>query len=59
VLSQGEVYVEGAIFATLSPSSGQAQASQAFEQAYKKRHGKAPSKLAIQGYDAPGWCWRP
>jgi len=52
VLSQGEVYVEGAIFATLSPSSGQAQAAQAFEQAYKKRHSKSPPKLAIQGYDA-------
>lgn len=52
VLSHGEVYVEGAILATLSPGSGLAQAAQAFEQAYKKRHNKAPSKQAAQGYDA-------
>lgn len=52
VLSQGEVYVEGAILAALSPSSGLAQSVQAFEQAYKKRYNKNPSKQASQGYDA-------
>lgn len=52
VLSQGEVYVEGAILATLSPGSSLAQSVQAFEQAYKKRYNKNPSKQASQGYDA-------
>jgi branched-chain amino acid transport system substrate-binding protein len=52
VLTQGEIYVEGAVLAALSPSSGLAQASQAFEIAYKKRYNKGPSKQAAQGYDA-------
>lgn len=52
VLAHGEVYVEGAVLATLSPGSGLAQAAQAFEAAYKKRHNKPPSKQAAQGYDA-------
>lgn len=52
VLAHGEVYVEGAILATLSPGSGLAQAAQAFEAAYKKRHSKTPSKQAAQAYDA-------
>ncbi len=52
VLSQGEVYVEGAVLAALSPNSGLAQAAHAFEAAYKKKYNKAPSKQAAQGYDA-------
>ncbi len=52
VLSQGEVYVEGAVLATLSPSSSMAQASQAFEAAYKKRYNRTASKQAAQAYDA-------
>ena len=51
ILLQGDVYVEGAIFAAAAPSTGQAQASAAFEEKFKKRHGKAPSKLAAQAYD--------
>ena len=51
ILAQGDVYVEGAIFATLSSSSGLAQAAASFEDRYKKRFNKPPSKLAAQGYD--------
>ncbi|GEM_PF-828949 len=52
VPAQGDVYVEGAIFATLSSSSEMAQASSAFEDRFKKRYGKDPSKQAAQGHDA-------
>lgn len=52
VLAHGEVYVEGAVLATLSPSSALAQAAQAFESAFKKRYNKTPSKQAAQAYDA-------
>ncbi|MDO9026715.1 MAG: penicillin-binding protein activator [bacterium] len=52
VAAQGDVYVEGAIFAVLSESSELAQSSAAFEERFKKRYGKPPSKQAAQGYDA-------
>ena len=52
VAAQGDVYVEGAIFAALSESSELAQSSAAFEERFKKRYGKPPSKQAAQGYDA-------
>jgi len=52
VSAQGDVYVEGAIFAVLSESSELAQSSAAFEERFKKRYGKPPSKQAAQGYDA-------
>jgi branched-chain amino acid transport system substrate-binding protein len=52
VSAQGDVYVEGAIFATLSSGSEMAQASAAFGEKFKKRYGKPPSKQAAQGYDA-------
>jgi branched-chain amino acid transport system substrate-binding protein len=52
VAAQGDVYVEGAIFAMLSESSELAQSSAAFEERFKKRYGKPPSKQAAQGYDA-------
>ncbi|MCU0607995.1 MAG: ABC transporter substrate-binding protein [Candidatus Edwardsbacteria bacterium] len=51
ILLQGGVYVEGAIFPVAAPNSGQAQAAAAFEQKFKKKYGKAPSKLAAQAYD--------
>lgn len=51
ILMQGDVYVEGAIFPVAAPSSGQSQAASAFEEKYKKKYGKAPSKLAAQAYD--------
>jgi branched-chain amino acid transport system substrate-binding protein len=51
ILLQGDVYVEGAIFAAAAPSTGQAQAASAFEDKFKKKYGKAPSKLAAQAYD--------
>ena len=52
VSAQGDVYVEGAIFATLSSGSEMAQAAAAFGERFKKRYGKPPSKQAAQGYDA-------
>lgn len=52
VAAHGDVYVEGAIFAVLSESSELAQSSAAFEERFKKRYGKPPSKQAAQGYDA-------
>ncbi len=52
VLTHGEVYVEGAVLATLSPASRMAQAAQTFEAAFKKRYSKTPSKQAAQAYDA-------
>jgi branched-chain amino acid transport system substrate-binding protein len=51
ILLQGDVYVEGAIFSAAAPSTGQAQAASAFEDKFKKKYGKAPSKLAAQAYD--------
>ncbi|MBI4725735.1 penicillin-binding protein activator [candidate division TA06 bacterium] len=52
VAAQGDVYVEGAIFAVLSEGSELAQSTAAFEERFKKRYGKPPSKQAAQGYDA-------
>jgi branched-chain amino acid transport system substrate-binding protein len=52
ISAQGDVYVEGAIFATLSSGSEMAQAAAAFGEKFKKRYGKPPSKQAAQGYDA-------
>ena len=51
ILLQGDVYVEGAVFAVAAPSTGQAQAAAAFNDKYKKKFGKEPSKLAAQAYD--------
>ncbi len=51
ILLQGDVYVEGAVFAVATPTTGQSQAAAAFEDKYKKKFGKAPSKLAAQAYD--------